>query len=763
MSTLSAKLGFSLVLASVVAVSPALARRTPRPAPTPPPPVVVSNPNSGEWALIGITSTVLTAAGNGAGVKVAVLDGLTDCSNPALTGHCTATKLSGARYSGFDQHGTHTAGIVAAKNYGVASQAQILNYGVFASSGWVANGAALANIWIEAASKGASIASMSFGCTRMALCFTASEVQTIGSAQTSGMLFVKAAGNDGAILNNESIGVSQSQAQAALNRLILVGSVNATGGISSFSNRPGENCLVYAGAAGCTESLKWKNHFLVAPGELIYSTLPGSTYGYMSGTSMATPVVAGVAALIEARWPLLKAAPEAVATLLFNTATDLGAPGVDGVYGYGMVNAAAAFQAYGTTSIVSPTGTSTIVSNASISGGGAAFSRLSSALAGVTVYDSLGRDFALNEISSFSVRRNLLSMRSSLGQQLLGLGNQRDWSNAFFASRPAMRGWASFGATARLADRSTLVDRSLRAGIDLPIEGGVAQIRLTGAADSQLELAHDQTLRPLGFFASSNLLNKSMIGSALLNLSGHERLMVYGTATTGSLTAMPGSPLALGIAQPNSTAAWALDGDAPERRQVGVGVGYWTQPNPDTILGINLSMMSQKHGYYDLESSLDSFDKPTSMINLGVAASRRYGDWELSLAGEATHLRSPTSGAAIGFTPATLASASVTARKTKLLFGEGDRHDSLALSLAMPPRAIAGSLDLNYLTRTPDGLGRQAVRYRTSLSKLTAVPMRVEGAYKLVAGNDVSFSLAGGTGLARGGDKQLVGSFGLHF
>lgn len=89
-------------------------------------------------------------------------------------------------------------------------------------------------------------------------------------------------------------------------------------------------------------------------------------------------------------------------------------------------------------------------------------------------------------------------MRSSLGQQLLGLGNQRDWSNAFFASRPAMRGWASFGATARLADRSTLVDRSLRAGIDLPIEGGVAQIRLTGAADSQLELAHDQTLRPLG-------------------------------------------------------------------------------------------------------------------------------------------------------------------------------------------------------------------------------------------------------------------------
>lgn len=173
-------------------------------------------------------------------------------------------------------------------------------------------------------------------------------------------------------------------------------------------------------------------------------------------------------------------------------------------------------------------------------------------------------------------------------------------------------------------------------------------------------------------------------------------------------------------------------------------------------------MMSQKHGYYDLESSLDSFDKPTSMINLGVAASRAMATGSCRLRAKPPTCARRRQGPRSASRP-TLASASVTARKTKLLFGEGDRHDSLALSLAMPPRAIAGSLDLNYLTRTPDGLGRQAVRYRTSLSKLTAEPMRVEGAYKLVAGNDVSFSLAGGTGLARGGDKQLVGSFGLHF
>ena len=157
--------------------------------------------------------------------------------------------------------------------------------------------------------------------------------------------------------------------------------------------------------------------------------------------------------------------------------------------------------------------------------------------------------------------------------------------------------------------------------------------------------------------------------------------------------------------------------------QVGIGVGYWAQSDADTIIGVNLSMMMQKHGYYDLESNLDSFDKPTSMLNLGAAVSRRFGDWELSLAGEATHLRSATSGAAISLTPATLASASVTARKSHLLFGAGDHQDSLALSLTMPPRAIAGSLDLNFMARTTDGLGRQAVRYRTALSALTNEPM----------------------------------------
>eukprot|EP01035_Chromulina_nebulosa_P057345 gene57346-biopygen41062 len=146
----------------------------------------------------------------------------------------------------------------------------------------------------------------------------------MASTALSGTLFVKAAGNDGATLGNEAIPVAAATATTALARLLLVGSVNLTGTISTFSNRPGEGCLLASGATACSESMKWKYRFIVAPGEMIYATLPGNTYGYMSGTSMATPIVAGAAALLEGRWPTLKSKPASVADILLNSSTDLG-------------------------------------------------------------------------------------------------------------------------------------------------------------------------------------------------------------------------------------------------------------------------------------------------------------------------------------------------------------------------------------------------------------------------------------------------------
>jgi len=75
---------------------------------------------------------------------------------------------------------------------------------------------------------------------------------------------------------------------------------------------------------------------VMAPGVNIPSTYPDNQYAALSGTSMASPHVAGLAGLIRALNPSLT--NEEVYNLIKDTATDLGAPGKDIYYGYGQIN-----------------------------------------------------------------------------------------------------------------------------------------------------------------------------------------------------------------------------------------------------------------------------------------------------------------------------------------------------------------------------------------------------------------------------------------
>ena len=176
---------------------------------------------------------------------------------------------------------------------------------------------------------------------------------------------------------------------------------------------------------------------------------------------MATPVVAGAVALLQARWPALKNSPETVARILFASATDLGAPGVDEVYGYGLLNVAQAFRANGAVSLVSPSSAVTTLNTRFITTY-KSFVGPSSVLGQVTVFDQFGRDFKLAETGALAMRQRVIHARRNLGARLLGASAQ-EWAARFFSEQPIGRSFAFFGSSVDQGSGWDIWERTLRA------------------------------------------------------------------------------------------------------------------------------------------------------------------------------------------------------------------------------------------------------------------------------------------------------------
>jgi hypothetical protein len=155
------------------------------------------------------------------------------------------------------------------------------------------------------------------------------------------------------------------------------------------------------------------------------------------------------------------------------------------------------------------------------------------------------------------------------------------------------------------------------------------------------------------------------------------------------------------------------------------------------------------------------------MVNTGVAATRASGGWEASAAGELTHLRMKDGAGDIGVTPANLLSGELKLRRIGLAFGHGAVTDSLGLALVVPPRAVSGTLRVNHMARTPDGLGRQPISYEHPLARIGADAPKLEAAYRLHSGrlhsgSAWSVELGGGLNLRRqefSGAGELFASF----
>ncbi|NET38466.1 MAG: S8 family serine peptidase [Cyanothece sp. SIO1E1] len=191
-------------------------------------------------------------------------------------------------------HGTHVAGTIAAENNGfgttgVAYNATIMPVRVLGADG---SGSLLdvASGIRYAADNGADVINLS-----LAGGYSPTVEAAVQYATAQGSVVVMAAGNEG-------VAQPAYPARFATQQGIAVGAIDSINQLASFSNRAGDAILDY----------------VVAPGVSIASTIPGNSYAYFSGTSMAAPHVAGVAALLLSANPDLT--PAEVESLLVGTA-----------------------------------------------------------------------------------------------------------------------------------------------------------------------------------------------------------------------------------------------------------------------------------------------------------------------------------------------------------------------------------------------------------------------------------------------------------
>ncbi len=287
--------------------------------PPPPPPPAESLP----WGVNRIDAEkvwdtdgnlmVDLGANAGYGVKVAVLDTGIDLDHPDLQANIkggvnTINPLKSADDD--NGHGTHVAGIIAGADntvgiLGVAPQAWLYAVKVLNRQG---NG--FVSDIIEglqwSINNGIQVVNMSFG--------TASDVPSFHDAiiatYNSGKVLVAAAGNSGP-------GDNTVLYPAKYAEVIAVSATDSTDAIASWSSRGSEVELA-------------------APGVNILSTYKGSGYQTLSGTSMASPHVAGAAALVIASGITDF---NQVRSKLQSTADDKGISGKDNLYGYGLADA----------------------------------------------------------------------------------------------------------------------------------------------------------------------------------------------------------------------------------------------------------------------------------------------------------------------------------------------------------------------------------------------------------------------------------------
>lgn len=277
-----------------------------------------------EWHLDALDVYSAQDQSRGDGVIVAVIDSGVDATHPDLAGRVLPGTGFGSSKgtdgtTDVDGHGTGMAGIIAANSrnggaLGIAPGAKILPIASADEKEQFALDVVAESIrW--ASDHGAKVINMSLGFSSS---MTPSLVKAVNYAIEKDIVLVAATGNEG----------KEVSAPANIAGVIAVAGTNREGKPWKSSNVGTDTVLA-------------------APAVSIVTTAPESVYssGYaeMDGTSAASAIVSGVAALVRAKHPQMPA--KDVVNALIKTAQDLADPGRDEATGFGMVNPMGALTA----------------------------------------------------------------------------------------------------------------------------------------------------------------------------------------------------------------------------------------------------------------------------------------------------------------------------------------------------------------------------------------------------------------------------------
>jgi len=269
-----------------------------------------------DWGVHIVQAPSIWHATKGEGMKIAVLDTGADLTHPDLVGNIKAyanfTTSNAQDATDRQGHGSHCAGVIAAVDnqqgiIGIAPSAELYIAKVLGDDG--SGGMDSISRGIDwAIAQGVDIISMSLGCSADP---GPQLHDAIKRARAAGVVIVAASGNE-----STSCGWP-----AAYDEVIAVGAVDQALDKASFSNFS-------------------KEVDIAAPGVNILSTYMNGGYAKLSGTSMATPIVAGVIALIQsfARRNGIKATPDMIISMINQRSVDLGTDGHDDNFGNGLIN-----------------------------------------------------------------------------------------------------------------------------------------------------------------------------------------------------------------------------------------------------------------------------------------------------------------------------------------------------------------------------------------------------------------------------------------